>query len=79
MTRPTTKQYKARQYIGEIIRIEITESGARGDTMEDSRSSFLLREITSMFGGVWSPQRHNQRHEGLSASPYSPVSNVTKA
>jgi hypothetical protein len=32
MTRSTTKQYIARQYIEEIMRIEVTESGARRDT-----------------------------------------------
>ena len=32
MTRSTTTQYIARQYIGKLIRIEVTESVARGDT-----------------------------------------------
>ena len=42
--------------------IEITE--ARGD--EDVfPCSLPLQEGTSTFGGVWLPQRPNQRHEGL--------------
>ena len=32
---------------------------------DDSRSSLPLQEGTSTFGGVWLPQRPNQRHEGL--------------
>ena len=42
--------------------IEITE--ARGD--EDVfPCSLPLQEGTSTFGGVWLPQRPNQRHKGL--------------
>ena len=70
MTRYTTKQDIARQDIIMQSRIEVTESGARGDTRDDSRSSFLLRGSTSTLEGCG---RHKgltlfsgeQRHKGL--------------
>ena len=65
MTRSTTKQNIARQYIGEIIRIEVTESGARGDTEMIPVVPIPLQEGTSTFGGVWSLRKPDQRHEGF--------------
>ena len=76
MTKYTTKQDIARQDIIEQSRIEVTESGARGDTEMIPVVPILCKKVHLRLEECG---RYESQTNATKASLRSPVSNATKA